>query len=218
MGRVMLALGVVLLYVLSISPTADLLLGPLESRHPPLSPKMVPRIGTIVVLSGGASASTDLPTSSRLTQGSMKRVIEAVRLYRLMNKPTIVVSGGSGNPFVKVTEAEIMRELLLDLSIPAKRIRIEGKSRDTYENAGLVQKLRLKRPLILVTSASHMPRALSVFRALGMRPLPAPCDFRSKWRVGDPMRFFPSTSSLAISTAAIYEYLGTGWYDLRGRL
>ena len=147
----------------------------------------------------------------------MKRVIEVVRLYRLMDRPTIVVSGGSGNPFVKVSEAAVMRELLIDLGIPSKRIRIEGKSSDTYENARSVKKLPLNRPLILVTSASHLPRALRVFRAQGMRPLPAPCDFRSRRSVGDPMWFFPSPGSLAISTSAIYEYLGTWWYYLRGR-
>jgi uncharacterized SAM-binding protein YcdF (DUF218 family) len=213
----MLALGILLLYVLSISPTADLLLRSLESTHEVLSPKMVPRSGTLVVLSGGASATADLPTSSRLTVGSIKRLLEAVRLYHLMDKPTIVISGGSGNPFVKVSEAVLMRELLLDLGIPAKRIMIEGKSRDTYENGRAVQQLRLKRPLILVTSAAHMPRALRVFRALGMRPLPAPSDFRGRLSVDDPLRFFPSAGSLATSTSALYEYLGTLWYGLRGR-
>lgn len=217
LGKVMLALGILLLYLLSIAPTADLLLNPLESPHTSLSPKMVPRVGTLVVLSGGASASADLPMSSRLTQDSIKRLLEAVRLYRLMGKATIVISGGSGNPFVKVSEAALMREVLLDLGIPAKRIRIEGKSRDTYENAREVQQLRLKSPLILVTSAAHMPRALRVFRALGMKPLPAPCDFKSRWSVDDPLRFFPSAGYLAVSTSAIYEYLGTWWYGIRGR-
>ena len=217
LGRVMLALGVFLFYLLSISPTADLLLAPLESTHTALSPKMVPRVGTLVVLSGGASASTDLPASSRLSQASMKRAIEAVRLYRLMDRPTIVVSGRSANPFVKVSAAAVMREFLLDLGIPSRRIRIEGRSRDTYENARLVQQLRLSRPIILVTSASHMDRALRVFKALGMRPVPAPCDYRSRSSVDNPLRFFPSAGSLSTSTTAIYEYLGTRWYDLRGR-
>ena len=96
LGRVVLALSMLFLYLLSIAPTADVLVSPLESRYQPLSPKRVPRTGTLVVLSGGASATEDLPLSSRLTPSSTKRVLEAVRLYDLMDKPTIVISGGSG--------------------------------------------------------------------------------------------------------------------------
>jgi uncharacterized SAM-binding protein YcdF (DUF218 family) len=134
-----------------------------------------------------------------------------------MDKPTIVISGGSGNPFIKVSEAVLMRELLLDLGIPAKRIIVEGKSRDTYENGRAIQQLRLNRQLILITSAAHMGRALRVFQALGMRPLSAPCDYRAGLSGADPLRFFPSAGSLSTSSAALYEYLGTWWYDLTDR-
>ena len=217
LGRVVLALSILFLYLLSIAPTADLLVGPLESRYQPLSPERVPRIGTLVLLSGGASATKDLPLASRLTPSSTKRVLEALRLYDLMDQPTIVISGGSGNPFVEVSEAALMRELLLNLRIPERHILIEGKSSNTFENAAGVQRLPLKPPLILITSASHMDRALRVFKGLGMIPLPAPCDYRARWSVDDPLRFLPSEGALAVSTAAIYEYLGTFWYRLTGK-
>jgi uncharacterized SAM-binding protein YcdF (DUF218 family) len=217
LGRVVLALSISFLYLLSIAPTADLLVGPLESRHQSLSPERVPRMGTLVVLSGGASATGNLPLSSRLTSSSTKRVLEAVRLYNLMDQPTIVISGGSGNPFVEVSEAALMRELLLNLRIPDRRIVMEGKSSNTLENAAGVKRLPLKPPLILITSASHMDRALKVFKGLGMTPLPAPCDYRARWSVDDPLRFLPSEGALAVSTAAIYEYVGTFWYRLRGK-
>jgi len=217
LGRAVLALSILLLYLLSIAPTADVLVSPLESRYQPLSPKRVPRTGTLVVLSGGASATEDLPLSSRLTPSSTKRVLEAVRLYDLMDKPTIIISGGSGNPFVDVSEAALMRDLLLNLRIPDRRIVMEGKSSNTFENAAGVQRLPLKQPLILITSASHMDRAVRVFKRLGMNPLPAPCDYRSRWSVEDPLRFLPSEGALAVSTAAIYEYVGTFWYRLTGK-
>ena len=218
LGRLFLAVGILLLYLLSISPTADLLVGPLESRYQPLSPARVPRTGTLVVLSGGASATIDLPLSSRLTSSSTKRVLEAVRLYGLMDQPTIVISGGSGNPFIKVSEAALMRELLLSLRIPERRIVMEGRSSNTFENATGVKRLTLKPPLILVTSASHMDRALRVFQGLKMTPLPAPCDYKSRWSRDDPLRFLPSEGALSASTAAIYEYMGIFWYRLTGKI
>jgi uncharacterized SAM-binding protein YcdF (DUF218 family) len=217
LGRVVLALSMLLLYLLSIAPTADLLVGPLESKYQTLSPRQVPRIGTLVVLSGGASATNDLPLSSRLTESSTKRVLEAVRLYNLMDQPNIVISGGSGNPFVKVSEAALMHDLLLNLRIPDRRIVLEGKSGNTFENAAGVERLSLRQPLILITSASHMDRALRVFKGLGMTPLPAPCDYRGRWSIADPLRFLPSEGALAVSTAAIYEYMGIIWYRLTGK-
>jgi uncharacterized SAM-binding protein YcdF (DUF218 family) len=171
-----------------------------------------------VVLTGGASATTVLPITSRLSQSSTRRALEAVRLYYLMDKPKIVVTGGSGNPFVKVSEAALMREFLVNLRVSDQNIVVEERSRDTYENGKAVQRLKLKRPLILITSAGHMPRTLKVFRALGMRPLPAPCDFKAKMNAKDPLRIFPSAGALGGSTAAIYEYLGTWWYKITGRL
>jgi uncharacterized SAM-binding protein YcdF (DUF218 family) len=48
LGRVLLAVGILFLYLLSISPTADLLLTPLESKYTPLSPERLPRTGTLV--------------------------------------------------------------------------------------------------------------------------------------------------------------------------
>jgi uncharacterized SAM-binding protein YcdF (DUF218 family) len=216
-GQVMLAVGILFLYLLSISPTADLLLTPLESKYTPLNPERLPRTGTLVVLSGGASATDYLPVSSRLTQSSTKRLLEAVRLYHLMDRPKIVISGGSGNPFAQVTESALMRELLLDLGIPGKRIVIEGKSQNTFENGKAIQQLRLTPPIVLITSASHMERADKVFKTLGIHSLPAPCDFKARWSANDPLRFFPSGGALNTSTAAIYEYLGTWWYHLTGK-
>ena len=218
LGKVVLVSGIVLYYSLSISPTADILLGPLESLQTPLSPRIMPRVGTLVVLTGGASATTGLPVTSRLGQSSTARALEAVRLYYLMNTPKIVVSGGSGNPFVSVSEAALIREFLIDLRVTDKNIIVEERSRDTYENGKAIQRLQLKRPLILITSAGHMPRALNVFRSLGMNPLAAPCDFKAKRSIADPLRFFPSAGALSASRDAIYEYLATWWYKITGRL
>jgi uncharacterized SAM-binding protein YcdF (DUF218 family) len=217
LGQVVLGLGILSLYLLSIAPIADLLVTPLESQYQPLSPKQVPRTGTVVLLSGGASATKGLPPTSRLTRSSTRRVLEAVRLYGLMDRPTIVISGGSGNPLVEVSEAALMRELLLQLRIPPRHILMEDKSHNTFENAAEVKRLSLKTPLILVTSASHMDRALRVFRGLKMTPLPAPCDYKGEWDVNDPLRFLPSAGALDTSTAAIYEYVGTFWYRLTGK-
>jgi uncharacterized SAM-binding protein YcdF (DUF218 family) len=215
-GKLLLAVGIVLYYGLSTGPTADRLLRPLECRYQPLAPERLPELGTLVVLGGGAARTPCAPSSARLTRESSSRIVHAVQLYHRMDKPRIIVVGDGGEPFPRVSEAELMRDLLIALGVPPDYVRSEGGSGSTFENARAVQRLRLQRPLILVTSARQMPRAMSVFAALDMEPLAAPCDFHQSDAVDDPRRFLPSARSLVDSTGAVYEYLGTWWYELTG--
>ncbi|WP_066074160.1 YdcF family protein [Neobacillus soli] len=76
----------------------------------------------------------------------------------------IIVTGGvpkQGN-----TEAKLMKEWLISKGIAEKRILTEDKSTDTVENAlfatAILEKEGLK-DVTLVTSASHMRRALTIF-------------------------------------------------------
>ncbi|MFP3869412.1 MAG: YdcF family protein [Syntrophobacteria bacterium] len=218
LGIMLLGLGILLYYGFSITPSADFLSRPLESRYPPLSLERLPKAGSLVVLGGGMSGGSATLPASRLSLECTRRIMEAVRLYHHMDRCRIVVVGGSGDASHQGSVAEAARDVLLALNIPSKRIVIRGESRNTRENAQAVRRLRLERPLILITSARHMPRAMRVFRASGMEPLPAPCDFRTHGHEDDPLRFLPSPEALSASTGAIYEYLGTYWYDLKGRL
>ncbi|MBW2072833.1 MAG: YdcF family protein [Deltaproteobacteria bacterium] len=211
-------LAVFLYYVLSISPVANGLLQPLEKLYPPLSGARLPRSATLVVLGGGVSAAGDLPAASRLSNATLQRLLEAVRLYRKMDHAMFVLCGGRANPFNRVAEAELMRQFLLQMAIPASQIVVDEGSRNTVENAIAVQNLQVERPLILVTSASHMPRAMRVFTAQGMKPLAAPCDYR-RWDSGkDPLQYWPSVRALAASTHAVYEYFATWWYRISGKV
>lgn len=217
-GTTVLALGIVLYTGLSLRPTAHLLLRPLEGPYPPLAPDKVPRQGTIVVLGGGIWSRPDLPAASQLSRASLRRLVEAVRIYRLMAEAEIVVSGGKGNPFLPQAEAPIMRDFLVSLGIPEGKIIVEAESRTTFENVERLRNLPRRRPFILVTSAHHMPRALGVFSRLGEPPLPAPCDVRGLWEASDPSSYLPSAEALAASTSAVYECLGLAWYRLSGGL
>jgi uncharacterized SAM-binding protein YcdF (DUF218 family) len=217
-GMAVLALGIVLYTGLSLRPTAHLLLAPLEAPYPPLAPDKVPHQGTIVVLGGGIWSRTDLPAASQLSRTSVRRLAEAVRIYHLMGEAEIVVSGGKGNPFLPLAEAPVMRDFLVSLGIAEGKIIVEADSRTTFENVERLRNLPLRRPLILVTSASHMLRALGVFNALGEEPLPAPCDRRGLWEAHDPSSYLPSAEALGASTSAVYEYLGLAWYRLCRRL
>lgn len=95
----------------------------------------------------------------------------------------LVLSGGIvGAP---PAEAEIMRALAIERGIAEARIIVEDQAKNTFENAlytGLIMRQHGWRRVVVVTDAFHMPRALYVYRRLGLRVR------------GDPVRARPSGS------------------------
>ena len=74
-----------------------------------------------------------------------------------------------------------MRTLALDLGVPAERIELEERSRNTFENAlytAVILRRRGWRRVAVVTDAFHMPRALYVFRRLGLDAVGEPVRHR----------------------------------------
>jgi len=70
---------------------------------------------------------------------------------------------------------------------------LEPDSKDTKDEAVLIQKIVGNEKLILVTSASHMPRSMALFKKRGMQPIPAPTDHTIKRRQRiSPGVFFPA--------------------------
>ena len=128
-----------------------------------------------------------------------------------------------------------MQEMLAWMGVAPEQITLDVTSRTTYENARESLPLardRGARSVHLVTSASHMPRSLAVFRRqarrLGLEDLeiiPAPCDYLvidpEKWPpwyyrlVGS---ILPSAEALDRSTRMIHEYYGLVAYRLCGWL
>ena len=95
---------------------------------------------------------------------------------------------------------------------------VEGRSRNTAENARLTKQtlVRLPRraPLILVTSARHMPRAAGCFREAGVEVIPWPVDYRRRalsWHA-----LLPGIGDLEDSASAIHEYVGLLAYLIAG--
>jgi uncharacterized SAM-binding protein YcdF (DUF218 family) len=96
---------------------------------------------------------------------------------------------------------------------------LESLSKDTKDEARLIKNIVGNDRFVLVTSASHMPRSMALFKKLGMQPIPAPTDYWVKERQGiSPAMFFPSSNGLRKAERAFYEYLGLAWANLRGQI
>jgi uncharacterized SAM-binding protein YcdF (DUF218 family) len=101
----------------------------------------------------------------------------------------------------------------------ARRIMIEDKSVNTWENAvfsaAALKAAGLAPKAILVTSAFHMPRAVMSFRKNGIEVVPAPTDYLASRASKDWMSWIPSAEGCGKISMALHEYLGWLWYSLK---
>jgi uncharacterized SAM-binding protein YcdF (DUF218 family) len=198
---------------------ADALLAPLEGRYPSLGIASLPPDGVefIVVLAGGAATRDDLPVTAQLDSHTTARLVEGIRLAQALPEATLLLSGGLGVPLDVEDEARDNYRLALLFDIAPERILIEGRSWDTAEQARYVAEMIGDASLILVTSASHMPRSMALFRQVGLDPIAAPTDYYVRAdRLQHIWAWLPSVVALENSERAVYEYLGLAWGRLRG--
>ena len=213
--------SVILLAFCSFTPTADILITSLEKQYPPfkldnaLGLKKMPKL--VVVLGAGHESNESIPVMSRIGYDSMYRLIEGIRIYRMIPGGKLLLSGGSTYGLGSV--AEDMAEIAKEIGVNEQDIIIESKSRDTKDEAQIISSMIGDERFILVTSAAHMPRSMALFTKLGMNPIPASTrslEERIFSRTTNP--FFPSSMNLQKAEMAVHEYLGIIWAKLRKQI
>ena len=131
----------------------------------------------------------------------------------------LLVSGGTGSLFDQRTkEANLLKTFALQLGLRDDQVLVEADSRNTHENAvytAQVLRTRQWRQVVLITSASHMRRALAAFHKQGIFPHPYPVDYAAADGV-TPFSFVPSVHSLAKTTAVMHELFGLLTYRVQG--
>jgi uncharacterized SAM-binding protein YcdF (DUF218 family) len=199
----------------------------LEWRYIPAGE--LPQAQAIVVL-GGGTLSAQYPRQTVEVDQAGDRLIYAAQLYHQGKAEHLLLSGGridwisSGAP-----PAEDMASLLEMLGVPPQALWLESQSRNTYENArnarAFLEPLGIRR-ILLVTSASHMPRSVALFEKQGFEVIPAPADFsvtQEGWEqlksggLGSQLySLLPSAESLSLTTRMLKEYVGMLIYRLSG--
>jgi uncharacterized SAM-binding protein YcdF (DUF218 family) len=177
-------------------------------------------VGAIVVLGGGiremrvGSDSLAYPYDS-----TTLRVLEAARVFRLLDgRPLVVASGGTSGPDKRLAEGEVIADALIKLRVPGDRIIIEDMSLTTRDQAILVTRLLKSRGVdrfVLVTSPTHMSRSVAVFRAQHADVVPSLAPLVPE-RSRPQRSFMPNPSSLSVSDEAIYDYASFVYYWARG--
>ncbi len=219
-GKILVSLGVVLLAFSSFKFTSELMLRPLEYKYPAFdqatnSGEADGKPAFVVVLGGGHTSTTELPLMSQIGSSSLVRLIEGIRIQRQIPASKLLLS--AGRVFDPVPTAEIMAQIAEFLGVDEKDIIIESNSRDTKDQARIIKSIVQGDRFVLVTSASHMPRSMALFKKLGMDPIPASTGHLVvKSRSISPGIFFPASGNIEKTEKAVYESLGIMWAKLRG--
>jgi len=105
-----------------------------------------------------------LNADGSLSQTLQERLKLALKLFTLNPESTIIPSGGMARE--GITESYAMKSWLIEHGVPKDKIFIECNSKDTVGNGvysvKIMKELKIENATI-ISSASHMRRALSIF-------------------------------------------------------
>ena len=217
--------GLILSLLISSPLVARPLLGSVEAWHSQPSLAKGELYEAIVVLGGGVLEPGTLRPVTDLSPPSKNRTTCGVDLYLQGYAPKIVFTGGTEHPFKDAPkDAPEMKRWAVRLGVSTEAIVVEDESRTTYENAIKARHLLGPVSVLLVTSASHLPRATALFAKQGFQVTPVPCDFlvqnrpQDSFQRLDPFDVLPNDRAIVQTTAAVTELAGIAVYWLAGKL
>jgi uncharacterized SAM-binding protein YcdF (DUF218 family) len=213
-----------ILWLLGTPFTSTIAAGFLESRSQPFDRAATKRYDAVVVLGAGALGKGSLRPADQLTGLSMQRTLCGADLYADGRASRLLLSGGDAKIFGEgPKEAVEMKRFAIRVGVPESAILLDDRARTTYESAVGVKRALGSGSVLLVTSASHMPRASALFRKQGFEVTPAPCNYTVRdwpdfWSDLDPFDFIPRIDGFYESSAILTEVAGSIAYWAAGKL
>jgi uncharacterized SAM-binding protein YcdF (DUF218 family) len=210
----------VIFYAASTRAGAALLAFGLVHGLQPLNLRDASGVDAVVVLGGGVdTVSAANVVLGQLTTITALRVLEGVRVYNAGGTPFVIVSGGVPDPRRGLRpESALMAAALAEAGVPPDRVLQDREAKTTHDHPRTVAPLlgaHQVRRFVLVTSPTHMRRALAVFRKAGFDPIPSVSLIRSEHLAPLPW-LRPNDESMLLSNSAVYDYLAWVEYWLRG--
>ena len=125
--------------------------------------------------------------NGRPTRDLLYRVDAACTYLELHPNSKLILTGG--NPDKNgITEAEVMKRLLLKRGVSADRMILEDKSDSTKQNfANTTELINPEEPVVLITSSYHMDRAVKIAKKAG---------FKTVYRLPAKSEFFPYATNV----------------------
>jgi uncharacterized SAM-binding protein YcdF (DUF218 family) len=176
---------------------------------------------TVVVLgAGNYSVQSRGRSINQVSWDGALRLLEAARLYALLDRPTIIVSGGvTQREKGAGSEADAMRTAIIGLGVAPDDVVVEAESKTTADEARILGRKHalVGPPIVLVTSPTHMSRALSVFRAAGFDAIPSVSPYKSEHAL-ERLRWVPGDAGLLLFQSVVYDTAAGLYYRARNLL
>ena len=152
--------------------------------------------------------------------GGAERFTATMALARKFPNTPILFSGFSGALIpIGWRESDSIRDLIHQLGGLNTNVLYEENSRNTYENAVNSRQIFAAEPgtnWILITSASHMPRAVGSFAAAGWTGIiPYPVDYQTP--KSSYIKLWDIDYGVSLMRQSLHEYAGLLIYYLSGR-
>lgn len=201
-----------------VSPLPYAMSGRMEKHYPPFQPGVVKTNQPvhILVLGGGYTNDPSLPATSQLGSTVALRMMEGLRVYRTLPGSKVVTSGAALDK--SRSQAEAVADAAVTLGVaPADTFHLPNTLTTEHEAAMYVKRFGTETPVIIATSALHIPRAMFWFQHFGVTTIiPAPCDHLVK---NDPettsFRWWPGLKKGMVLNKVIHETVGLWWGKLK---
>ncbi|WP_105977435.1 envelope biogenesis factor ElyC [Vibrio sp. V01_P9A10T6] len=212
-GCMFVLFSLVGIFLISFQPFATRMLMPLERQYSAFLP-VDGTIDYVMVLGSGHVVDDQIPPTSELSRTALVRLNEGIRVMRMYPGSKLILSGYSGGS--EFSHARMLAVVALALGVSKSDIILLETAKDTWEEARQAAAFVQQRRLVLVTSASHMERALKEFNSAGIDPIPAPTNFLAQTNIEQPWeKYAPRARYLEQTERYWYETLGLLWQDLR---
>lgn len=218
-SRKILSVAMVWLVLVSTPFFPNFLVRVLENRYAIISAEELQESDKqihILVLGAGYSNDYRFPATNQLSEGALARLVEGIRLQRVIHGSILITSGWKAKE--DISQAEVMANAALLLGIDSQNIKVQTEPKNTWMEATEYKRLfGDSTQLVLVTSAIHMPRAMYLFQKAGLYPIAAPTNhIIKKGKSRNPLYWMPNANNINNLKSSIHEYLGLLWYKLGG--
>tara|TARA_B100000945_G_scaffold311349_1_gene304456 strand:- start:1379 stop:2167 length:789 start_codon:yes stop_codon:yes gene_type:complete len=211
----------ILFIIIVILPTGKYFLWKLEGSY------SIPRtfnkeVDGILILGGGMNEFLTYQYDQMNLNDNVDRLTESIYLMRKFPNAKVIFSGGVATlSKPKLTGADVAKIFYKRMGVNIENIIFENKSRNTYENFLFSKKfidINKNKNWLLVTSASHMKRAMNVAEKLDLNFEAYPVDFNLEKEFETNEWYSASyPSNIKYFHLAAHELAGSIIYYLTGK-
>ena len=215
-AKVTLFIAILWFALLSNQTVSNMILIPLEQAYPSLIE--TPNVNYILVLGNAHKSDATQSITSQVKPTAINRLAEGIRHYKNLEKTSskakLIVSGYSFDD--TNSHAKMQKELAISLGVKEEDIIELHTPKDTKEEAIKTKNITKNEKVILVTSASHMKRAVKLFEKEGLNIIASPTEHRA-YSSTYPSSYFNSNNLKKVELA-FHEYIGIIYSKIKGEI